>query len=277
MVDNHTGIEKYDALIDTVTSPFMDDERFTGMALVGSVATGDFTPYSDFDILLLHKKEHEDEIKNELPEIAKSLSDFIIGDYYELDKKDTYWFCLTKDLVHVDWFRFNPDTLKPKHYFSSMIILKDDGTLSDIKARSMEMPEVEELSTEELIKMLLYLRTDFIYAIMKFRKGERAEGFENVKWMFKQLIQFKYGLAGKNIWDYRKYETILTMEELENWKTITMLEPTASDLEKGLMINWKNMKEIDRFYTEKFNKVLYEEFDALMWARIEKLLQEARD
>jgi predicted nucleotidyltransferase len=255
----------------------VDDERFFGIALVGSLATGDFTPYSDFDILLLHKKECEHEIKNELPDIAKSISGFIIGGYYELDKKDIYWFCLTKELVHVDYFRFDPNTLKPKHFFSKMIILKDDGTLADIKAMSIEMPEVEELSTDELVKMLLYLRTDFIYAPMKYCKGDKAEGIENMKWMYGQLIQFKYKLKGKNIWDYRKYEKILTREELGNWKIITALEPTASGLEKGLRINWNIMKECDKIYAEKHNKILFEEFDKLMWARIKILLQEARD
>jgi len=276
MDEKYTGLEKYDRLIDAVTEPFMDDERFSGLALVGSIATGDFTPYSDFDILLLHKKEHEEDIKKELPNIAKSLSSFIIGDYYELPKKDVYWFCLTNELVHVDYFRFTPDTLCPKHYFSSMIILKDDGTLADIKARSMKMLEVEELPTEELVKMLLYLRTDFIYAPMKFCKGDRAEGIENMKWMYGQLIQFKYKLRGKNIWDYRKYEKILTREEIDNWKTITALEPTVNGLEKGLTINWKIMKECDKMFTEKCNEFLYHEFDKLMWARIKTLLQEAR-
>lgn len=277
MTGSYTGIEKYDTLIHSVTRPFIDDERFTGIALIGSIVTGDFTPYSDFDILLLHKKESEDDIRKELPYIVKSIPGFIIGDYYELDKKDTYWFCLTKDLIHVDYFRFDPDTIKPKFYFSKMIILKDDGTLADIKARSIETPEVEELSTEEFIKMLLYLRTDFIYAPMKFCKGDKAEGIENVKYMYGELIQFKYKLKGKNIWDHRKYEKILTEKELANYRIITVLEPTASDLEKGLKINWNILKECDKIYTEKFNEVLYEEFDDIMWTRIESLLQDARD
>ena len=277
MTGSYTGIEKYDALIHSVTRPFIDDERFTGIALIGSIATGDFTPYSDFDILLLHKEESGNEIKKGLPDIARSIPGFIIGDYYRLDTKDTYWFCLTKDLIHVDYFRFDPGTIKPKHYFSKMIILKDNGTLADIKTRSKETPEVEELSTEELIKMLLYLRTDFIYAPMKFCKGERAEGIENVKYMYGELIQFKYKLRGKNIWDHRKYEKILTEEELSNYRIITVLEPTASDLEKGLKINWNILKECDKIYTEKFNEVLYEEFDDIMWARIEALLQDAGD
>ena len=277
MTGSYTGIEKYDALIHSVTRPFIDDERFTGIALIGSIATGDFTPYSDFDILLLHKKESENDIKKELPDIARSIPGFIIGDYYRLDTKDTYWFCLTKDLIHVDYFRFDPDTIKPKHYFSKMIILKDNGILADIKARSRETPEVEELSTKEFIKMLLYLRTDFIYAPMKFCKGDKAEGIENVKYMYGELIQFKYKLRGKNIWDHRKYENILTEEELSNYRIITVLEPTANDLEKGLKINWNILKECDKIYTEKFNEVLYEEFDDIMWARIDSLLQDARD
>ncbi len=277
MTGNYTGIEKYDLLIASALKPLINDKRITGIALAGSIATGEFTPYSDFDIILLHEKKFEEEIKNELPDIAKSIPDFIIGDYYELPKKDIYWFCLTKELVHVDYFRFDPDTLKPQHYFSDLIILKDNGTLADIKAKSQKLPKAKILSTEELVKMLLYLRTDFIYAPMKFCKGDRAEGIENVKYLFGELTKFKYGLKGISIWDHRKYERILTQEELSNWKIITTLEPTASGLEKGLKLNWKIMKEIDQIYTDEFNEVLYAEFDEIMWARIEKLLEIARN
>ena len=276
MTGNYTGIEKYDLLIDSALKPLINDKRITGIAIAGSVATGEFTPYSDFDIILLHDKEHEGALKNELPDIAKSIPDFMIGDYYRLDTKDTYWFCLTKELVHVDYFRFNPDTLKPIHYFSDIVILKDDETLANVKKESQKLPKAEILSTEELVKMLLYLRTDFIYAPMKFCKGDRAEGIENVKYMFGELIKFKYKLNGISIWDHRKYEKTLSEQELNNWKIITAIEPTASGLELGLKINWKIIKEIDQIYTDRFNEVLYQEFDEIMWARIEELLEIAK-
>ena len=80
MTGNYTGIEKYDLLIDSALKPLINDKRITGIAIAGSVATGEFTPFSDFDIILLHDKEHEEALKNELPDIAKSIPDFMIGD-----------------------------------------------------------------------------------------------------------------------------------------------------------------------------------------------------
>jgi len=277
MDKNYTGIEKYDLLLESTLEPLINDKRIAGIAIAGSIASGDFSPYSDFDIIILHGMEHEEALKHELPDIAKSIPDYIIGDWYEIPKRDTFWFCLTKELVHVDYFRFNPDTLKPKHYFSNLIILKDNGILADTKVQSQKLPKAEILSTEEFVKMLLYLRTDFLYAPMKFCKGDRAEGIENVKYLFGELIKFKYKLNGISIWDHRKYEKILSEQELNDWKIITTIEPTASGLEMGLKLNWKIMKEIDQIYADEFNEVLYQEFDEIMWARIEELLQIARN
>ena len=154
-----------------------------------------------------------------------------------------------------------------------MIVKDESGYLNKIKGESKTEPEVEELNQEDLKKWILALRGDFHYAPKKYVKGDKIEGIENIKWMMKQLINFKYRLKGKHLWDWRHALKILNEEELRIYSVVSRLGLKTEDLEIGLKENWKLMKDIDKHYSNLYNEEPFPDFDKVLWKRINKLIE----
>lgn len=115
-------------------------------------------------------------------------------------------------------------------------------------------------------------RTDFEYAAREFRKGEKLEAIENVKYVHKELLDFGRGLEGVHIRDFRKLEQILSDDERRVFDEVYSLKPTREDLRRGLEINWRLMEKLDGIFEERYGETGYSEFDRKLWKRISQLL-----
>jgi len=272
-----TGIAHMDAIMEESIGLVNSDERIIAAGFVGSMATGEFSEFSDFDMCVFTEDEDFEDMCKAIDGIAKKLSDYVIGGYYNFregtEVGDAYWCYLTDKLTNFDFFIIPRSKAKPDHGLKGMVIIKDkDGFLAKIKEASSSMQPVKPVSQREFRYFLLTQRADFEYAAREFAKGERIEAIENVKFVFKQLLDFYERLQGIRVRDFRRLERILTEEERELFDEIYSLRPTKSDLRKGQRLNWQLMNKLDGMYEERHGKLDLSDFDDKLWKRIDDLL-----
>ncbi|MFQ5883520.1 MAG: nucleotidyltransferase domain-containing protein, partial [Thermoplasmata archaeon] len=241
-----TGIARMDAIIEESIELMNSDDRIVAAGFVGSMATGEFSEFSDFDMCVFTEDEDFEDMCGAMDGIAKKLSDYIIGGYYDFREDtevgDAYWCYVTDKLTNFDFFIIPRSKAKPDHRFKGMVIIKDkDDFLAKIREKSSSMQPVKPVSQREFRFFLLTQRADFEYAAREFAKGERIEAIENVKFVFKQLLDFYERLQGIRVRDFRKLERILTEEERRLFDGIYSLRPTKSDLRRGQGLNWQLM------------------------------------
>lgn len=272
-----TGIARMDAIIEESIELMNSDDRIVAAGFVGSMATGEFSEFSDFDMCVFTEDEDFEDMCGAMDGIAKKLSDYIIGGYYDFREDtevgDAYWCYLTDKLTNFDFFIIPRSKAKPDYRFKGMVIIKDkDDFLAEIRETSSSMQPVKPVSQREFRFFLLTQRADFEYAAREFAKGERIEAIENVKFVFKQLLDFYERLQGIRVRDFRKLERILTEEERQLFDEVYSLKPTKSDLKKGQRINWQLMDKLDGIYEERHGKLDLSDFDDKLWKRMDDLL-----
>lgn len=272
-----TGINHMDAIIAKAVGLVKSDERAIAAGFVGSLATGGFSEFSDIDMCVFTEDKDSDDMCVAIEEFAKKLPDHIIGGYYEFREDhrvgDSYWCYLTDKLTNFDIEVVSRSKARPDCRFKGIVVVKDkDGFLEDIGRRSSTLEPVLRVTKEEFRFFLLMRRTDFEYAAREFRKGEKLEAIENVKWVHKELLDFGRRLEGVKIRDFRKLEQILTDDERVAFDEVYSLRINTKDVKRGLKINWGLMERLDGIFEERYGDLGYSEFDKRLWKRIGQLL-----
>lgn len=273
-----TGIGHMDAIMEEIVELIRSEDRMVAAGFVGSLATGEFSEFSDIDLCVFTEDDDFDEVCGAMEGIARELSNFVIGGYYSFKEDaeigDAYWCYLTDKLTNIDFFIVPRSKAKPDHKYRGMVIVKDkDDFLAGIGEASSKMEPVKPVTQGEFRFFLLTQRADFEYAAREYAKGERIEAIENVKFVFKQLLDFYKRLQGVHIRDFRKLEQILTEDERKVFDEIHSLKPTKSDLRRGQKLNWRLMNKLDEIQEERHGKLDFMELDKKLRNRIDELLE----
>lgn len=267
-----------DALMEEIVESIRLEDGVVAAGLVGSMATGEFSEFSDFDLCLFTEDEEFDDVCEAIEMVAQRFSGYMVGGYYNFkedrDAGDAYWCYLTDKLTNIDFFIIPRSRAKPDHKYKGMVIVKDqDDFLAGIREASSKLEPVKPVSQREFGFFLLTQRVDFEYAAREFAKGERIEAIENVKFVFKQLLDFNKRLQGIRVRDFRRLERILSEEERAMFDQMYSLKPTKSDLRKGQKLNWRLMSKLDEIYEERHDELDFAELDKKLRNRIDELLE----
>jgi predicted nucleotidyltransferase len=267
-----------DAIMEEIVESMRLEDRVVAAGFVGSMATGEFSDLSDFDLCLFTEDEDFDEVCGAIEVAAKRFSGHVVGGYYNFnedkDVGDAYWCYLTDKLTNIDFFIIPRSKAKPDHKYKGMVIVKDnDDFLAGIREASSKLEPVKPVSQREFRFFLLTQRVDFEYAAREFAKGERIEAIENVKFVFKQLLDFHKRLQGVHIRDFRKLDRILTEDERRVFDEVYSLKPTKSDLRRGQELNWRLMNKLDEIHEERHGRLDFGELDKKLRNRIDELLE----
>lgn len=273
-----TGIGHMDAIMEETIGLVRSEPRVLAAGFVDSLATGEFSEFSDFDLCIFTEDETFDEMCRAIEAIARDLSHFAVGDYYNFregtETRDAYWCYLTDKLTSIDFFIVPRSRVRPDYEYKGIVIVKDkDDFLAGIREASSKLEPVKPVSQREFRFFLLTQRVDFEYAAREYAKGERIEAIENVKFVFKQLLDFNKRLQGVHIRDFRKLERILTEDERKVFDEIYSLKPTKSDLKRGQRLNWELIRKLDEMYETRHGELDFKELDAKLRNRIDELLE----
>ncbi len=262
-----------DRVIENALSLAENEPRAIAAYLSGSFAKGSISEYSDIDLALIVEDEDRDALREEIESIAKRLPGHLIGEYHDRKTKEEYWCYFDDKLASMDILILPKSKIKPSARFKDIMIVKDkDDLLSKVKAESSDKSWAEPVSKQEFRYFLLMQRTDFHYGVSKFMQGQRFEGIENVKYVFKNLLDFKYRLEGVHIWDFRRLETILNEDEMSLFEEVYSLKPVHKDLKKGQSINWVLLNELDSIYEREHGNLDFSELDEKIKKRIDEML-----
>lgn len=268
-----TGITHIDRVIENALSLAENEPRAIAAYLSGSLAKGSISEYSDIDLALIVEDDDCDALRGEIESIARRLPGYLIGEYHDRKTKEEYWCYFHDKLVSMDILILPRSKIKPSARFKDIMIVKDkDDLLSKTKAESSDKTWAEPVSKQEFRYLLLMQRTDFHYAVGKFLQGQRFEGIENVKYVFKNLLGLKYRLAGIHIWDFRHLESTLSEEYMDLFQKIYSLKPVLEDLKKGQEINWVLLNELDSIYEREHGSLDFSDLDEKIKKRIKEML-----
>jgi hypothetical protein len=267
-----------DTILEEIVELMRSEDRVVAAGFVGSMATGEFSEFSDFDVCLFTEEEEFDDMCEGIEALARTFSGFVVGGYYDFkedkDVGDAYWCYLTDRLTNIDLFIIPRSKAKPDHKYRGIVIVKDrNDFLAGIREASSKLEPVKPVSQREFRFFLLTQRVDFEYAAREFAKGERIEAIENVKFVFKQLLDFYKRLQGIYVRDFRKLEWILNEDERAMFDQMYSLKPTKSDLRRGQELNWRLMKKLDGMYEETHGKLDFVELDKKLRNRIDELFE----
>ncbi len=198
-------------LLEKIVSTVREDDRISGLWVVGSMATGNVDRYSDLDAYLLVDEENYDQIFSERSFFAEKIGDVLCSFEVEWPNCQLYGVIL-ENFIEVDLCYCKPEQIEI--FGPHKILVDKKGNLDELLSK--HIVEFKTDIKKKLTEHLDFAAYNLLHAINMLGRGEYWSSIRQIETLRKRIISLVGLRTNTDVEEeYRRLELLIEKETNE--------------------------------------------------------------
>ena len=245
----------YSKQLDEFTEKLKKIPGIIGIYYTGSTAKKTWDEYSDIDVDIVVKDKDYDKIVKQLPKLLSMWGHIKLINNYK-DSDQTYAF-IGDGYLKVEIDPIKKSNFKPEWRLKNIRVAYDEGGIIKTVFKKSQKEKRPKLNHKEFIHFFLDVRSNFLYAVNHYMRGEKLAGASELGNVGGMLFYYLGKIKGMEGYEHiRAAEEHLTKKEWNFLKISSCKSLKKQEFKRALKANWEYMKYLEKQYEKKTKRKL---------------------